>query len=201
MAGHGDRHLEAILQSNPSVLLANHREWHGVDTKRTQLTGRGSMDTEAAAGGSARLETPALRSMTSAAKFSPVTGPKKDFHWGWAWDFSLWRLQVRMLSHSELCQTLVTLSTIAHQSHLSMEFSRQEYWSGLLFPLPGNLPDPGIEPAAPALQAVALPSESPGKLLSKGEAEQTYHEWSHQCAQLQRPQFMPLQPRRQGSRC
>ena len=43
-----------------------------------------------------------------------------------------------------------------------MEFSRQEYWSGLLFPSPGGLPDPGIEPQCPALQADSLPSEPPG---------------------------------------
>ena len=43
-----------------------------------------------------------------------------------------------------------------------MEFSRQEYWSGLPFPSPGDLPDPGIEPRSPALQADALPSEPPG---------------------------------------
>ena len=44
-----------------------------------------------------------------------------------------------------------------------MEFSRQEYWSGLPFPSPGDLPDPGMEPLSPALQAEALPSEPPGK--------------------------------------
>ena len=44
-----------------------------------------------------------------------------------------------------------------------MEFSRQEYWSGLPFPSPGNLPDLGIEPGSPALQVDSLPSESPGK--------------------------------------
>ena len=44
-----------------------------------------------------------------------------------------------------------------------MEFSRQEYWSGLPFPPPGDLPNPGIEPGSPALQADALPSEPPGK--------------------------------------
>ena len=43
------------------------------------------------------------------------------------------------------------------------DFSRQEYWSGVPFPSPGNLPDPGIEPRSPALQADALPSEPPGK--------------------------------------
>ena len=42
-----------------------------------------------------------------------------------------------------------------------MEFSRQEYWSGLPFPSPGDLSDPGIEPGSPALQADALPSEPP----------------------------------------
>ena len=44
-----------------------------------------------------------------------------------------------------------------------MEFSRQEYWSGLPFPSPGDLPNPGIEPRSPALQTDALPSEPPGK--------------------------------------
>ena len=47
----------------------------------------------------------------------------------------------------------MTLWTVAHQVPLSMEFSRQEYWSGLPFPSPGDLPDPGIEPGSPALQA------------------------------------------------
>ena len=46
---------------------------------------------------------------------------------------------------------------------LSMGFPRQEYWSGLPFPSPGDFPDPGIEPGSPALQADALPSEPPGK--------------------------------------
>ena len=46
-----------------------------------------------------------------------------------------------------------------------MGFSRPEYWSGLPFPSPGDLPDPGIEPGSPALQADALPSEPPGKLM------------------------------------
>ena len=46
---------------------------------------------------------------------------------------------------------------------LSMEFSRQEYWSGLPFPSPGDLPDPGVEPGPPALQEDCLPSGPPGK--------------------------------------
>ena len=53
--------------------------------------------------------------------------------------------------------------TVAHQAPLSMEFSRQENWSGLPFPTPGGLPDPGIEPASPALQVDSLPSEPLGK--------------------------------------
>ena len=51
--------------------------------------------------------------------------------------------------------------TIAYQAPPSMGFSRQEYWSGLPFPSPGDLPDPGIEPGSPAFQADALTSEPP----------------------------------------
>ena len=54
------------------------------------------------------------------------------------------------------------MNYIAHQAPLPMEFSNQEYWSGLPFSSPGDLPDPGIEPRSPALQAVSLQSESPG---------------------------------------
>ena len=61
------------------------------------------------------------------------------------------------------CLTLATPWTVVCQASLSMGFSKQEYWSGLLFPSPGDLPDPGIEPRSPALQADALPSEPPGK--------------------------------------
>ena len=50
-----------------------------------------------------------------------------------------------------LCPTLCNLMTVAHQAPLCMEFSRQEYWSGLPFPSPGDHPDPGIEPGFPAL--------------------------------------------------
>ena len=55
--------------------------------------------------------------------------------------------------------------TVAHQPLWSMGFSRQEYWNGLPFPSPGDIPDPGIEPKSPALQADALPSEPPRKPL------------------------------------
>ena len=53
--------------------------------------------------------------------------------------------------------------TAAYQAPPSMGFSRQEYWHGLPFPSPGDLPVPGIEPRSPALQTDALPSEPPGK--------------------------------------
>ena len=52
---------------------------------------------------------------------------------------------------------------LCNQASLSMGFSRQEYWSGLPCPPPGDLPDPGIEPRSPALQADSLPYELPGK--------------------------------------
>ena len=54
--------------------------------------------------------------------------------------------------------------TVAYQAPPSMGFSRQGYWNELPFPSPGDLPDPGIKPGCPALQADALPSEPPGKL-------------------------------------
>ena len=60
-------------------------------------------------------------------------------------------------------QLFATPWTVAYQAPLSMEFSRQEYWSGLSFPSPGDLPDPGIEPGSPALQADSSLSEPPGK--------------------------------------
>ena len=60
-------------------------------------------------------------------------------------------------------QLFATPWTIARQAPLSMGFSRQEYWSGLPFPSPGDLPDPGIKPGSPALQADALPPELLGK--------------------------------------
>ena len=57
----------------------------------------------------------------------------------------------------------MTPRTVAHQAPLSMVFVRQEYGSGLPFPSPGDLPNPGIEPGSPALQADSLASEPPGK--------------------------------------
>ena len=53
--------------------------------------------------------------------------------------------------------------TVVHKAPPSMGFSRRGYWSGLLFPFPGDLPDPGIEPRSPALPADSLLTEPPGK--------------------------------------
>ena len=57
------------------------------------------------------------------------------------------------------CPTLATPWTVAHQAPLSMGFSRQEYWSGFPFPSPGDLPNPGIKPSSPTLQADSLLTE------------------------------------------
>ena len=74
-------------------------------------------------------------------------------------------LKVKVLvvqSCPALCEYM---NYIAHQAPLSMKFSSQEYWSVLPFPSPGELPEPGIYPGLPALQADSLPSEPPGKPL------------------------------------
>ena len=68
---------------------------------------------------------------------------------------------------AQSCPTFATPWTIAYQAPPSMGFSRQECWSGLPFASSGDLPDPGIEPGSPTLQADALPSEPPGKPLSQ----------------------------------
>ena len=64
---------------------------------------------------------------------------------------------------TQSCPTLKPPRIVARQAPLRMGFSRQEYWSGLQFPSPGDLPDPGIKPLSSALQADSLLAESPGK--------------------------------------
>ena len=63
---------------------------------------------------------------------------------------------MKSLSHVRL---FATPGTVAYQASPSMGFSREEYWSGLPFPSPGDLPNTGIEPGSPALEADSLPSE------------------------------------------
>ena len=72
-------------------------------------------------------------------------------------------MKVKLLS---CVQLFATPWTVAHQAPLSMGFSRQGYWSGLPSPSPGDFPYPGMDPGSLALQADALPSEPPGKLVN-----------------------------------
>ena len=79
-------------------------------------------------------------------------------------------MKVKSLGHVRI---LATPWTVARQAPLSMGFSRQEYWSGWPFPSPGDLPDPGIEPRSPALQADALTSGPPGKPSTAAKSRQS----------------------------
>ena len=72
-----------------------------------------------------------------------------------------WKVKVKLLNRVWLS---ATLWTVAYQAPPSMGFSRQEYWSGVPLPSPGDLPDPGFKPGFPALEADALASEPPGKI-------------------------------------
>ena len=84
----------------------------------------------------------------------------------------LGEIQINMTCEVKWSHSVVSDSatpwTTAYQAPPSMEFSRQEYWSGLPFPSPGDLPDSGIEPGSPAVQADALSSEPPGKPMTWG---------------------------------
>ena len=72
------------------------------------------------------------------------------------WHLLSGKVKVKSLSHVRL---FATPWAVAYQAPQSMEFSRQQYWSGLPFPSPGDLPNPGIEPGSPTLQTDTLPSE------------------------------------------
>ena len=78
---------------------------------------------------------------------------------------------MKSLSHVQL---FATPWTVAYQAP-SMRFSRQEYWSGLPFSSPEDLPDPGIEPESPALQADTLPSEPIPAKMKKKKVEEIYN--------------------------
>ena len=71
------------------------------------------------------------------------------------------KVKVKLLSRVRL---FATPWTVGYNTPPSMGFSRQEYWSGLPFPSPEDLPNPGIESGSPTLQADSLPSEPPGKV-------------------------------------
>ena len=93
------------------------------------------------------------------------------YHWAtWGALYTFIIMQIKsesstylLLSYFSCVRFFATLWTVACQVPLSLGFSRQEYWSGLPFPSPGDLPNPGIEPGSPTLQADALTSEPPGK--------------------------------------
>ena len=87
--------------------------------------------------------------------------------------------------------------TVAHQAPLSMAFSRQEHWSWLPCPPPGDLPNSGMEPRSPALQADSLPSELPGRpqgpLLVNQKGLECFHWYEVQLFLLGCPQLFLLQ--------
>ena len=87
------------------------------------------------------------------------------------------KVKVKSLSRVQL---FATPWTVAYQAPPSMGFSGQEYWSGLPFPSPGDLPDPGIKPWSPAFQADTLTSEPPGKSLN-AKKQTGYPQSSESC--------------------
>ena len=104
-----------------------------------------------------------------------------DFRWGWGiWlpDLILYVLysytQTWMLSCSVMSDSFVTPWTAACQVPLSMGFSRQGFWSGLSFPSPGDLPDPGIEPLSYVLARRFFITEPPGKPIHTHAHTHTY---------------------------
>ena len=84
---------------------------------------------------------------------------------------------VCMLSRFSHIQLSATPWTVTLPSPLSMEFSRQEYWSGSPCLSPEDLPNPGIEPRSPSLQADSLPAESPGKPKNTGMSSLSLFQW------------------------
>ena len=95
------------------------------------------------------------------------------------------RKKVKLLSCIWL---FATPGTVDYKAPPSMEFSRQEYWSGLPLPSPGDLPNPGIEPGSPTLQADALPSELPRKpriLKPRPKLISIFSKWKHQFSKRQ----------------
>ena len=94
--------------------------------------------------------------------FRRLLGVMGDYHSLITYLFFKMKVKVKVKSLSRV-RLFATPWTVAYQAPLSKGFSRQGYWSGLPFPSPGDLPDPGIKPRSPTLQAEALPSEPPGK--------------------------------------
>ena len=81
------------------------------------------------------------------------------------WKYVCWSIVcgcVGVHTHCSVVSSSATVWTVTHQTSLSTEFSRQEHWSGFPFPSPGNLPDPGINPASPALAGGFFTTTAPG---------------------------------------
>ena len=89
-----------------------------------------------------------------------------------------------LFSHLLVSDSFKTLWTVAHQTPLSMRFPRQEYWSGLSFLSPGDLPSPGIKPTFPALAGRFFTTEPPGKPISY------FTQGQSQCLSLQQTFFL-----------
>ena len=100
------------------------------------------------------LVTSVSTSMDDCSSSQPPRGP----------NLSLPSVCAQLLGHIWL---FVAPWSVSHQAPLSMGFSRQEYWSGLPFPSPGDLPHSGIEPGSLAMQPASLPTELPGKVQRK----------------------------------
>ena len=112
-----------------------------------------------------------------------LKGDSSLYNWGnfnpeTEWTFKCTGQQKRLSRDQKVCCCLVDKSyptviprTVAHQAPLCMRFPRQEYWSGLPFPSSGDLPNPGIEPASPALAGRFFTTEPPGKPATGGQLE------------------------------
>ena len=95
---------------------------------------------------------------------SHVPGPLVS--WGWSQNQHPTRTRELVVLVRSVVSDSATPGTVAHQAPLSMGFPRQEYWSRLPFPSPGDLSNPGIEPASPALAGGFFTTEPPGELFT-----------------------------------
>ena len=119
-----------------------------------------------------KLNYQSVRLYTSYAKKQGDIFKKLKYRWLKKSCYNIFKVYSTLIQLDNTWETVKSLSrvrlfvtprTVAYHAPPSMGYSRQEYWSGLPFPSPGDLPDPGIEPRSPALQADTLTSEPPGK--------------------------------------
>ena len=119
-----------------------------------------------------KLNYQSVRLYTSYAKKQGDIFKKLKYRWLKKSCYNIFKVYSTLIQLDNTWETVKSLSrvrlfvtprTVAYHAPPSMGYSRQEYWSGLPFPSPGDLPDPGIEPRSPAFQADTLPSEPPQK--------------------------------------